>query len=54
MSEWAEILTNLTEKKSSIAAATVYALPQPQRATEFFAAIVARLQARAAACRDCG
>ena len=44
MEEFVSILSNLSEKKSSIEAATNYALGKPEHAPELFAAIVDRLQ----------
>ena len=43
-SQWAKILQDLSEKRSSIQAAATFALEKPERATEFLASVVARLQ----------
>ena len=41
--KWADILTHLSDKKSSIEAATMFALGKPDQAQELFAAVVAQL-----------
>lgn len=41
---WADILTSLSEKRSSIEAAALHALQTPECAPEYFAAVLARLQ----------
>ena len=46
--QFVSILANLSEKRSSIEAATNYALGRPEHAPELFAAIVDRLQVREA------
>ena len=45
---WATILQGLSEKKSSIEAATAHALGQPENAPQLFAAVVARMQVKLA------
>ena len=45
-SAWADILNALSEKRSSIEAATNFALERPSQAAELFAAIIAQLQVR--------
>ena len=49
--QWASMMQGLSEKRSSIETAAQYALDRPEMATEFFAAILARVLVSAAPAR---